>query len=216
MSDLNALPIILIGGGGHASVLADILLSQGKKILAIISPDEIDQRQVFRNIPRFKEDKDTLSFKPDDVLLVNGIGMMPKSNLRQSITQYFESLGYRFGTVIADSAVVSSFAVIEEGAQILPCAIVNAGACIGKHTIVNSGALVEHDCEIGAHNHIAPKAVLCGQVKTEEGVFVGANATIIQNLQISHSSVIGAGATVTQSVSSKTIVFGARGTTKKY
>ncbi|MEI8655981.1 MULTISPECIES: acetyltransferase [Vibrio] len=215
MSDL-ALPIILIGGGGHASVLADILLSQGRKIFAVISPDDTNQRQIFRNIPRFKEDKDALSFKPDDVLLVNGIGMMPESNLRQSVNQYFESLGYRFETVIADSAIVSSFSVIEEGVQILPCAIVNAGACIGKHTIVNSGALVEHDCDVGAHNHIAPKAVLCGQVKTEEGVFVGANATIIQNLQISHSSVIGAGATVTQSVNSKTIVFGARGTTNKY
>ncbi len=216
MSNQQLLPIVLLGGGGHASVLADILLAQSREVLAVVSPDDITRRSVFRNIPHFKEDKSALRFKPNEVLLVNGIGMMPNSTSKRSINEYFESQGYRFETVISDSASVSPFASIAEGVQILPRSTVNAGACIGKHTIINSCALVEHDCQVGAYNHIAPNAVLCGQVKTEESVFIGASATIIQNLQISHSSVVGAGATVTESLCPNTIVYTNRGTAKRY
>ena len=40
------MPLIIIGGGGHASVLVDILRSQNRQILALISPDDVSSRTV--------------------------------------------------------------------------------------------------------------------------------------------------------------------------
>ncbi|TOE95982.1 shikimate dehydrogenase, partial [Vibrio parahaemolyticus] len=77
-----------------------------------------------------------------------------------------------FETVIANSAYVSPFSKIETGAQILPMAIIQTGVTVGSHSIINSGALVEHDCNIGSYNHIAPRATLCGQVETKNNVYV--------------------------------------------
>ncbi|ENM5726505.1 acetyltransferase [Vibrio mimicus] len=193
-------PLVLIGGGGHASVLADILLGQGREILAVISPDDLSLRAVFAGLVHLTQDEEVKRFSPDSVYLVNGIGMLPRSMLRQRVNQQFLELGYQFETVIASDAHVSLFATIRSGAQILPGARVQTGAVIGEHTIVNSGALVEHDCQIGAYNHIAPRATLCGAVCTREAVYIGANATVIQGLVLESQSVVGAGAIVNRSL----------------
>lgn len=197
---MNNPPIVVIGGGGHASVLVDILLKQKREIIAVISPDNIRSRRVFDGIAHFKENEDIQQFSVDEILLVNGVGMLPGSSLRHSINEYYLSLGYRFSSVIADEAVISPYSVIKEGAQVLPNAIINAGALIGMHTIINTGALVEHDCIIGDYNHIAPRATLCGQVYTQDHVFVGANATVIQNVQIEAGAVIRAGSLISKDV----------------
>ncbi|WP_017043772.1 acetyltransferase [Vibrio ordalii] len=193
-------PLVLIGGGGHASVLADILLAQGREILAVICPDDISSRAVFAGLVHFTQDEDVKHFLPDSVFLVNGIGMLPRSTFRQRINQQFLKLGYHFETVIADDAKVSVFAEVKSGAQIFPGARVQAGAIISEHTIVNSGALIEHDCQIGAYNHIAPNATLCGEVCTAEDVYIGANATVIQGVVLEAQSVVGAGAMLTRSL----------------
>ncbi|HHX8580950.1 MULTISPECIES: acetyltransferase [Vibrio] len=204
----------MIGGGGHASVLTEILICQGREILAVISPENISQRPVFNGILHLKNDEDVLAFSKEKVLLVNGIGMMPNSGFKRKINEYFLSLGYQFETVIADSAYVSCFSKIETGAQILPMAIVQTGATVGSHSIINTGALVEHDCKIGAYNHIAPKATLCGQVETQENVYVGASSTVIQGMSIGSGAIVGAGAGLTQSLEENTIAYPARAVIK--
>ena len=201
------LPIVMIGGGGHASVLTEILLTQEREILAVISPEDLNQRPVFQGMTHLKKDEDVLKFDKEQVLLVNGIGMLPKSSFKQKINEYFLSLGYRFETVIAGSAYVSPSAKIETGAQVLPMAIIQTGAAVGSHSIINTGALVEHDCNVGAYNHIAPKATLCGQVTTHNHVYVGAAATVIQNIKLAQNSIVGAGSTIVRDVDPNTMTF---------
>lgn len=208
------LPIVMIGGGGHASVLAEILLTQGRDILAVISPEGVSQRSVFKDIPILKKDEDILQFDKEKVLLVNGVGMMPKSVLKLKINEYFLSLGYQFETIIADSAFVSPFSQIETGAQILPMAIIQTGVTVGRHSIVNTGALVEHDCKIGAYNHIAPQATLCGEVETKEYVYIGAGSTVIQGVSIGCGAIVGAGASLTQALEENAIAYPARAVIK--
>ena len=132
---------------------------------------------------------------------------MPRSDLKRNINKYFLFLGYRFETVIADNAFVSSSAVIESGAQVLSAVIINAGSKIGAHTIINTASLVEHDCNIGSYNHLAPRCVLCGQVNTGENVFIGANATVINNVSIRDNCIVGAGCTIRKSTNNNEIVY---------
>lgn len=214
MCNATKLPIVMIGGGGHASVLTEMLLIQGKEVVAVISPEDIGKRRIFNGIAHLKNNEDILAFDKERVLLVNGIGMAPKSKFRQKINNYFLSLGYKFETVIAHNAYISPFAKVEVGAQVFPMAIVQTGVTIGVHSIINSGALIEHDSRVGAYNHIAPKATLCGQVKTEDNVYIGSGSTIIQGLSIGKGAVVGAGVALTESLEAATIVYPARPTIK--
>ncbi len=68
MSNKATLPIVMIGGGGHASVLAEILLNQGRDILAVISPEDVSQRPIFEGITIHQQDEDILKFDKDKIL----------------------------------------------------------------------------------------------------------------------------------------------------
>ncbi len=214
MSNQELLPLVVIGGGGHAGVLVDILRLQQREILAIVSPEDISQRGVFYDITHLKNDDDVLMFSTERVRLVNGIGMLPRSGLKRKLNDYFLSLGYQFETIVSDVAQVSPFAVLEQGVQVFPGAIIQAGTVIEAHSIINSGVIVEHDCRVGQYNHIAPRATLCGQVTTLNDVYIGASATIIQNIMLEQHSIVAAGAIVTQNISSGQICYPSRAVIK--
>lgn len=186
-------PIVMIGAGGHASVLADILLSQGREICAVIAPFDIKISSIFDGIPRYENDTDILIFNKDSVVLVNGIGMMPFNGQREKVGKYFSGLGYVFEKVISNSAVVSPNAVIEQGAQILHAAVIQIDVRIGENCIINTGAIIEHNCIVGDYCHIAPGTTICGGTTVKRNVFIGAGATVIQGISIESDSIIGAG-----------------------
>ena len=205
LKDKN-MPIVLIGGGGHAAVLADILLGQKRHILGLISVDDCSQRSVLKQLPQLFRDEEIHKFSPHHVVLVMGIGMLPRSQVRKRLIIYFEALGYVFETVVASNAYVSPHATIECGTQVLTNAVVHAGAIIRSHTIVNTGAIVEHDCEIGVGCHIAPNATLCGQVICGNEVFVGAGSVILNNLRLESESIVGAGVTLSRHLKKKEVI----------
>lgn len=210
MNSQKQYPIVLIGGGGHAAVLADILFSQQRKILAVVSVSENIARNVLGEIERLVNDDQVRKFDPNKVRLVNGIGSVPGNNLRQEIYQKFTGMGYKFENVISERAFVSSYVKLAEGVQIMQGAIIQVGAAIGANSIVNTSATIDHDCIIGNHNHIAPSATLSGGVVTHESVHIGTGANIIQLITIGKCAVVGAGATVTKDVSSGKTVYPAK------
>ena len=190
--------LIVLGTGGHASVLIDILRQQDREILGVVSPDLIVRSKVFDGIEHFKSDEDVSKFDNRSVKLVNGIGSLPGSNLRAKVYSKFKALGYEFETVIAPSAIISDYATLEEGVQIFTSAIVQTNAFVGANSIINTGAIVEHDCVIGMNNHIAPGVTLSGQVITAANVHVGTGASIIQNVSVGANSVVAAGSVLTK------------------
>ena len=208
---MSSKPIVIIGGGGHASVLADILLQQGKEIIAVVSHESVKQRKVFDGIHHYTKDEDVCNkYKPEDIVLVNGIGQMPNCKLRSKIEKKYKELEFSFESVIASTAEVSCYSYIEPGVQVLNSAVVQAGSIIREGTIINTGSIVEHDCHIGIFNHLAPGTTLSGQVKTGEHVHIGTGASVIQDIKIGKCSIVGGGAIVLKDVPDNSVVFGFR------
>ncbi|MFD1802489.1 acetyltransferase [Mixta tenebrionis] len=208
------LPLVIIGGGGHASVLVDILQQQKKNIVAVFSQGDAHKRKIFHDIRQCHHDEDIVQFDPDEIYLINGIGKLPHSELRNRINENFLSRGYTFSKVISTSACISDGAVYAEDVQIFPNCVIQTGVCIGRNCVINSGAIIEHDCKIGDHNFISPRAVLCGNVQTGANVFIGAGAVIIQNISIGDNVVIAAGAVITSNVESGRICYSPRAIVK--
>lgn len=207
-------PLLVLGAGGHASVLVDILRQQNREIVGLVSPEVELKSTVFNGIEHFYNDDDVLKFDRKSIKLVNGIGSLPGNNLRALLYNKFKGLGYEFETIVASNAIVSNYAKLDEGVQILTGAIVQTNATIGRNTIINTGAIIEHDCNVGANNHVAPGVALSGQVQSEEMVHFGTGAMVIQSIFIGKKVVIGAGSTVTKNVEDNTICFPARITKK--
>ncbi|MCW8877877.1 MAG: acetyltransferase [Kangiellaceae bacterium] len=205
--------LVILGSGGHARVLFDILTQQSKEVSAIVSPEDNLENGMFNGIPHYTNDDYVIeNFDSKEIKLVNGVGALPRQKLRTELFEKFRQKGFKFETVVDHRAIVSPHAEIKEGAQIMPGAIIQSGAQIGFNSIVNSGAIIEHDCVVGDFNHVAPGVTLSGGVRLAESVHVGSGATIIQGITVSKNAVVGAGAIVSKPVSASSIVYPARST----
>jgi len=202
--------VFVLGAGGHAGVLVDILSQNELIISAIFSPEPDFVRNVFSGIPILQNEDKILENRTDKTNIVNGIGSLPGSSLRTKLYTKFTEKGYSFQQVISNYSIISDFAKLGKGVQVMHGAIIQAGAVIGENTIINTGAIIEHDCIIGAHNHIAPGATLSGQVRTGDYVHIGTGANVIQNIKIGEKVIIGAGANVTKDICSEETIFGAK------
>ncbi|OSM01807.1 putative hexapeptide transferase [Magnetofaba australis IT-1] len=148
-------------------------------------------------------DDDALErFAPDQVALLNGIGSVGDPSRRRRAHDAAAAQGFAFPVLTHPTAIIDPTALLSEGAQIMAGAIVQIGARIHAGALINTGARIDHHCFIGDHVHIAPGAVLCGQVTVETGAHVGAGATLIQGVRVGQDALVGAGAVVVGNVSS--------------
>ena len=120
--------------------------------------------------------------------------------VRASLVRLFEDLGMQQFVLIDPSAKVSPTAKIFPSTYIGKNVCINAQGCVGKGAIVNTGAIVEHESNVGDFTHVAPAAVLCGNVRVGSHSFVGANAVVKQGITIGANAVIGAGAVVLKNI----------------
>ena len=200
-------PIILLGGGGHARVLLNLLRRLQVEILGFTDPQRKEGDDFF-GVNLLGSDTAVLNYAAEHIELVNGLGSLPKdTGLRGELFSTFQQSGYHFKTLVDPTAFVATDAELAEGVQVLAGVIIQAGTIIAENCIVNSGAIVEHDCRIGRHVHIAPGAVLCGGVEVGDHVHIGSGATLIQGLRIGAESIIGAGSVVTRDIACRKIVY---------
>jgi len=196
----TAMPIrrvILLGGGGHAKVVAESALAAGLEIVGFLD-DNPDAELASLGFEHLGEMVDRPSVRADACHVAIG-----ENRLRRSIAEHLQpgSSPYdRLATIVDPSARVSPSANLGDGVFIGPHAVVNASATVGPGAIINTAAVVEHDNTIGAFAHIAPGAVLGGNVRVGDQALVGLGARVLPGLRIGPRALVGAGAVVTRSI----------------
>lgn len=204
--ELQETPVIIIGGGGHAKVLASTLLLCGREVIGFADPNPTSADLL--QIRHIGDDEAVLAFATARVRLVNGVGSVISAARRREIYLRFIRAEYVFASVIHPAATIAAGTLIEDGVQIMAGAIVQTGCRLGANVIVNTGARIDHDCIVHPHAHVAPGVTLCGGVEVGSESHVGAGATVIQGVRIGARSVVGAGAVVIRDVPPDATVVG--------
>ncbi len=210
--------LLMIGGGGHARALQEILLEAGHELAGYVAPSDAGLALLgsegSAGLQRLS-DEQVLALDPESVLLINGLGSVGDLSLRASVFEKFKAAGFNFLQTTAQTSHVSESASVVEGVQVMHMAVVHSDASVDDNTIINTGAIVEHHNVIGAHCHIAIGAVLSGNVTVGERTHIGANATILQGVKIGSNCIIGAGAVVLHDVPDNHIAVGVPAVAKK-
>lgn len=200
-------PVVLLGAGGHARVLLDILKLQKRSVVSIVDPALAGS--VFRGIPVLQRDEDVLRcFRPEEVELVNGLGGTGDNRLRRKLYYDFKKQGYKFAVLRHPGAIVAENVVLGNGTQVMAGAVIQTDCVVGENTIVNTGTIVEHDCRVGSNVHLAPGCILSGGVKISDDVHLGTGTTVIQNITIGRQCLIGAGSVVLRDLQEKNKAWG--------
>lgn len=191
--------LVIIGGGGHALVVADAALAAGDALAGFLDDDPF--APLWTGSPRAARlgGMESLELLKESAgAWIIGIGDL---DLRRTLIARLEGLGVPpAASLVHPRAWVSPSASIGEGVFMGPGALVHTRARIGNHAIINSGAIVEHECVIGANAHVAPGAALAGRAAVGADTLVGLGASVLPRVTIGARCVIGAGAVVVQDI----------------
>jgi len=196
--------IALIGYSGHAYVAFEIFFSQGQIVSAYTEKvekkenpyalkwlgDEADEAvvELLKNYSYFVSIGDNILRKRISEKLIPVLGM-PENALHKT-------------------AIISRSMNSGTGNMFAPRVVINPLVKIGNGVICNTACVIEHECVINDYVHIAPGAILCGNVNVGEGSFIGAGAIVKQGVTIGKNVIVGAGTVVIKDIVDNTKVIG--------
>lgn len=203
-------PLVLLGAGGHAKVLLALALAAGHPVVGVCDRQlAVSGTCRWRGVPVLGGDEALATLDPQAYGLINGVGQMPKQDGRRRLYDTWRTKGFLFPALVHPFAWVADDAVLVDGVQVMAGVVIQPACTIGINTILNTGASVDHDCQIGAHVHIAPRAALCGGIRVDDGAYIGAGATVIHGMSIGRDAVVGAGVACVRNVAADEVVIGA-------
>lgn len=199
-------PLIILGAGGHARVVATVARRCGWQVVAILDrvgaakPEEIDG--ILVSGPYAEASRHRAAGVRHAALAIGD------NDERAALFSQLSQEGFLFPGLQHPSAIVEDNARIGEGTLICAGAIIGAMARVGRNVIVNTGAIVDHECEIGDHAHLAPGCRLAGRVRVGEGTMVGIGTTVREKIRIGSRSTVGAGSVVVADIPDRVVAFG--------
>ena len=186
-------PVVLIGAGGHAKVIVEILRERDG--VHIVGCTAVAPRpEGVLGLPVLGDDTILTELRARGVL--NAFVAVGDNRARLNAARRVALAGFQLINAVSSRATVSPSAHLGKGIAIMPGAVVNADVSIADGVIVNTGATVDHDCCIGAYAHIAPGVHLGGGVAVGEGAFLGIAASVIPGVTIGPWATVGAGGVV--------------------
>lgn len=191
-------PLVLVGGGGHAS-----------DVLGVI--EACNAQHVSFDVMGYVDDDPTVN----DRLRLRGVERLGSVDEATSLEAYFlPAIGYpkiraavvarllRFlepapspihpATQVATGVTVKPGAVVFDGVGVGPY------ASVGNFTLIGRGAIVGHDAAIGDYASLMPGCVISGGVTIGAGALVGANSTVLEGCRVGDWATLGAGAVLRQ------------------
>jgi sugar O-acyltransferase (sialic acid O-acetyltransferase NeuD family) len=200
--------VIIIGAGGHAQVIADIMLRSADAGMDSVPVGYLDDNANI--IGHYRLGLPILGFidhlqsVPHDAVII-GIG---DNCIRHRMFNSLQRSGESIITVCHPSVVIAPDVSIGTGTVIAARTVINTGSIIGANVIINTGSIIDHHCHIGNHTHIAPGSVLGGGVTVGEQSLVGMGAILLPQCTVGNGCTIGAGACVHRAVSDGLTVIG--------
>jgi sugar O-acyltransferase (sialic acid O-acetyltransferase NeuD family) len=206
MPERPARSITIVGGGGHAVVVAESAALVGFAIAGWYDDDESAPLGAGEGAPPRLGgvaglDASAVARQP----WIIAVGDL---RTRRWLIDRLYRAEDDAALVVHPDATVSPSAVVAGGVWIGPRAVIHSRARVLDHAIVNTGAIVEHDCLLSENVHLAPGAVLGGGVRIGNDTLVGLGARVLPSVRIGGGCVIGAGAVVTRDVPEGSTVIG--------
>ena len=198
------IPLILLGGGGHALVVIEALRTLSRPILGLYDDDPLCAAALPPEpVPVLGPlEKRTPVLDHPWVLCLGDLPLRAAliARLRETdnhaSTPHASTIHAPAEPIVHPTAWIAPSAHLGMGCFVGPMAVVQARARVGAHAILNTSSIVEHECVIGENCHLGPRSVLGGSVQLGSGSLVGIGATVLPGIRIGDGCLIGAGSVV--------------------
>lgn len=195
-------PVMIIGNGGHASVVTDVIKSLNNYYIMGYLDDV--QKEYIRSDGLIYDAIAHIDRYKDNYFVI-AIG---DNQQRAAVYHRLGLDDQYFATIIHPTAIIASNVIIQAGCVVMAHAVIQTNTFIAKQCIINTKACVEHDNNIQSFTHIGPNATLAGNVHVGSECLLGASATVVPNTIIRNKVTVGAGSTVINDIQSNLTVVG--------
>ncbi len=200
--------VIVVGGGGHAKVIIDILCESTSYIITGIIVNDPNSSKV-RSYPILGND----SILPDlfnggITTAVIGVGGFKDNKARTMLYSMVRLSGFRIISVIHPSAIISKSVKIGEGCVIYPGVTINSDAVIGNNVIISSGATIDHEAIIEDNVLISTGVAVGAYSRIMNGALLALGSNIVAGITVGRNSLVYAGSVVVRDVDDNTKVSG--------
>jgi UDP-perosamine 4-acetyltransferase len=196
--------VVVVGAGGHASVVIDVLQSAGfRPVVCVGSPN--DSGSVL-GVPIVAGDDQLGRLHAEGQR--HAIVAVGDNMLRSRLAAQAVAIGFELVSAISPRAYVAPSAQVGQGTVVMAGATINARAVLGRNVIANTNSSIDHDCIIGDGAHVAPNVALAGSVRVGARVLVGIGSSLLPGVMIGDDAVVGAGSVVIADVAAGRTVVG--------
>ncbi|MFB6649004.1 acetyltransferase [Bacillus toyonensis] len=187
--------LLIIGASGHGKVIADIAMKTNKwQSIAFLDDNQNAKYSMGIEII---DKSASISKYIDDYEFFVGIG---NNAVRERIQRKLEDEGASIPVLIHPSAIIGEQVYLGAGTAVMAGVVINCCTKIGKGCIINTASTIDHDNIIEDYVHISPGVHLAGTVKVGRGTWLGIGSIVSNNINITHSCKIGAGAVVIRDI----------------
>jgi len=192
----------IIGSGGHAKVITNILENDSSE-LVFFSTSYSNFLGKYKIL--LDSTKTLLEWKSKVRLWHVAIGD-PK--IRKEKITFLLNNEFAITSAIHNKSIISDCSTIGLGTSIMAGAVLNPQTTIGEGCIINTTASVDHDCIIEDYVNVCPGCRLTGNVFIDTLTDIGAGVTVIPNIKIGKNCKIGAGAVVISDIPDNSVAVG--------
>jgi sugar O-acyltransferase (sialic acid O-acetyltransferase NeuD family) len=196
--------LLLLGAGGHARALIELLRDAGWPEPAGLLDDSAAGTVL--GVPVLGPLAD-LARRREEGIAAAAVAI-GDNRLRLALGDRLAAAGYALPSLVHPSALLAGSARLGPGVVVLPRVVLGAAVAVGRLAILNTGAIVEHDGRIGEGAHLAPGAVLGGGVTVGPAATIGIGAALRPGVTIGAGAVVGVGAAVVADVAAGVTVTG--------
>ncbi|VBB08530.1 Hypothetical protein LUCI_3808 [Lucifera butyrica] len=207
--ELQREPVVILGAGGHAKVIIDIIRAQDLYDIIGCLDQAKNSGHCVAGVKIIGEDCMLEEIAKSGVN--KAFVAIGDNRRRAELAHRVRRLGFVLINVISPHAYISAAAMLDDGVAVMPGAIVNAGSRILSNVIINTKASIDHDCVLESNCHIGPGCTLAGNVQVGEGTFLGTGTSVIPRVRIGCWSITGAGAVIVANIPDNALAVGVPG-----
>ena len=200
--------VIVIGSGGHAKVVIDIIHTMGKYNIVGITSQSLKKGASFLGYEIIGDIDSLLGYDPKKCGVAMGIGGFRDNLARKRNYIAVKEMGFSFLNVIHPDVIISNTCKLGEGIVIFPGVVLNTDVHVGNNTIIATGSTIDHETVVGNDVLISAGVTIGAYSKICNNGLIALGAKIVSGVIIGENTIVAAGAVVLNDVNKNEIVYG--------
>ena len=188
--------IIVLGKGGHAQCVINIIEDQDKYNIIGITDVDSEIGSKFLGYPILGNDDVLADYLKKGVKnAAIGVGGFTNNVGRSRLFKKVKALGFSLPPIIHPSAIITKRTKIGDGSLIFPGVVLDETS-IGANNMVGTASSVDHGTVLGDHIFISAGVTIGANTTVGDEAFFALGSKIISGIRIGPRILVGAGAVV--------------------